>query len=155
MLAKTDEARRDERGKYGETVFLLEPNVKRSRGGLRDLQFIRWVGFIRYGENDFNALTEAGWLTKDEQRRLRAARDFLLWVRNDLHFQHGKAEDVLERAEQLRIARMRDYPDVKGLLPVEQFMREYFQHTAPCAKLLRIWRRAPIRGGRGGGLSIR
>jgi [protein-PII] uridylyltransferase len=130
LLAKTEEARREERGKFGETVFLLEPNVKRSRGGLRDLQFIRWVGFIRYGENDFDALAEAGWLTKDEQRRLRAARDFLLWVRNDLHFQHGKAEDVLERAEQLRIAGMRQYPEMKGLLPVEQFMREYFQHTS-------------------------
>lgn len=130
LLAMTEEARRDERSKFGETVFLLEPNVKRSRGGLRDLQFIRWVGFIRYGENDFDALCEAGWLAKDEQRRLREARDFLLWVRNDLHFQHEKAEDVLERTEQVRLAEMRKYPAVAGLLPVEQFMREYFQHTS-------------------------
>lgn len=130
LLAMTEEARRDERSKFGETVFLLEPNVKRSRGGLRDLQFIRWVGFIRYGENDFDALCEAGWLTKDEQRRLRAARDFLLWVRNDLHFQHNKAEDVLERTEQVRIAGLRKYSEVAGLLPVEQFMREYFQYTS-------------------------
>lgn len=130
LLAKADEARREERSKYGETVFLLEPNVKRSRGGLRDLQFIRWIGFIRYGESDFDALAELGWLTKEEQRNLRAARDFLLWVRNDLHFQHGKAEDVLDRSEQLRIAALRNYPPVAGLLPVEQFMREYFQHTS-------------------------
>ena len=54
----------------------------------------------------------------------------MLWVRNDLHFQHGKAEDVLERTEQLRIAEIRKYPAVAGLLPVEQFMREYFQHTS-------------------------
>ena len=71
LLAKTEEARRDERSKFGETVFLLEPNVKRSRGGLRDLQFIRWIGFIRYGENDFDALTEAG--MADEGRAAAAA----------------------------------------------------------------------------------
>jgi [protein-PII] uridylyltransferase len=130
LLAAADESRRDERVKYGETVFLLEPNVKRSRGTLRDLQLIRWIGFIRYGENDFDALAESGRITKEEQRKLRAARDFLLWVRNDLHFQHGKAEDVLDRTEQLRIAELRHYPAVAGLLPVEQFMREYFQHTS-------------------------
>ncbi len=130
LLTKVEDARRDERSKFGETVFLLEPNVKRSRGGLRDLQFIRWVGFIRYGETDFDALSEGGSLTKDEQRRLRAAQDFLLWVRNDLHFQHGKPEDVLERTEQLRLAATRNYPAVAGLLPVEQFMREYFQYTS-------------------------
>ena len=130
LLAAAEEARREERSKYGETVFLLEPNVKRSRGGLRELQFIRWIGFIRYGESDFDALAEAGWLTKEEQLKLRAAHDFLLWVRNDLHFQHGKAEDVLDRTEQLRIAALRNYPEIAGLLPVEQFMREYFQHTS-------------------------
>src|SRR4029078_2309014 len=48
----------------------------------------------------------------------------------DLHFQHDKAEDVLERTEQVRLAEMRKYPAVTGLLPVEQFMREYFQHTS-------------------------
>ena len=125
-----EEARREERSKYGETIFLLEPNVKRSRGGLRDLQLIRWIGFIRYGEIDFDGLTQAGRLTKDEHVSSARARDFLLWLRNDLHFQHGKAEDVLDRADQLRIADLRNYPAVTGLLPVEQFMREYFQHTS-------------------------
>ena len=78
LLSATEKARREERVKYGETVFLLEPNVKRSRGGLRDLQLIRWIGFIRYGEGDFDGLAERGYLTKQEQKTLRAARDFLL-----------------------------------------------------------------------------
>ncbi|MBW8884192.1 MAG: HD domain-containing protein, partial [Planctomycetia bacterium] len=130
LLSAAENARREERSKYGETVFLLEPNVKRSRGGLRDLQLVRWIGFIRYGEVDFDALAERGYLTKPEQRALRAARDFLLWVRNDLHFQHSKAEDVLDRTDQLRLAALRNYPPVTGLLPAEQFMREYFQHTS-------------------------
>jgi [protein-PII] uridylyltransferase len=130
LLAAAEAARRDERSKNGETVFLLEPNVKRTRGALRDLQLIRWIGFIRYGLSDFDALADAGHLTKDEHRKLRRARDFLLWVRNDLHFQAGKANDVLERIEQVRLAGLRNYDKVEGLLPVEQFMREYFQHTS-------------------------
>lgn len=136
LLRSTEEARREERIKYGETVFLLEPNVKRSLGGLRDLQLARWIGFIRYGESDFDALAHGGWITKEEQRSLRAARDFLLWLRNDLHFQAGAANDVLDRTEQLRVAELRKYPPTAGLLPVEQFMREYFQHTSEVREIV-------------------
>jgi [protein-PII] uridylyltransferase len=129
LLKATEAARREERAKYGETVFLLEPNVKRSRGGLRDLQLIRWLGFIRYGINDFDDLHRAGWLTREDDLTLRQARDYLLWLRNDLHFEAGKSSDLLDRTEQLRLAAARRYEPVEGLLPVEQFMREYFQHT--------------------------
>jgi [protein-PII] uridylyltransferase len=129
LLAAAEAARREERRKFGETVFLLEPNVKRSRGGLRDLQLIRWIGFIRYGESDYDGLVQAGHLTKEDAQVLRAARDFLLWLRNDLHFSAGKASDLLDRTEQVRLAEARSYSPLEGLLPVEQFMREYFQHT--------------------------
>jgi [protein-PII] uridylyltransferase len=130
LLAMVEEARREEQARYGETVFLLEPNVKRSRGGLRDLQFIRWVGYLRLGQRDDDALAQAGHLTRDELNQLRQAQDFLLWVRNDLHFFHGKAEDVLDREQQVRLAQRRGYRGSEGLLPVEQFMQEYFQHTS-------------------------
>lgn len=130
LLAGVLSARREERAKYGETVFLLEPNVKRTLGGLRDLQLVRWIGFTRYGDNDYDGLAQGGWIAREEQRRLREARDFLLWLRNDLHFHAAAANDVLERSEQLRLAEMKNYPSVAGLLPVEQFMREYFQHTS-------------------------
>ncbi|MDX1946647.1 MAG: [protein-PII] uridylyltransferase [Pirellulaceae bacterium] len=129
LYLAADEARRDERRKFGETVFMLEPNVKRSRGGLRELQLIRWLGFIRHGESDWDGLQQAGHLAKDDARRLRHARDWLLWLRNDLHFQAGKASDLLDRAEQLRIAEGQNYPPMQGLMPVEQFMRTYFDHT--------------------------
>ncbi|QDU29192.1 Bifunctional uridylyltransferase/uridylyl-removing enzyme [Anatilimnocola aggregata] len=130
LLHTLETARKEERSKFGETVFLLEPNIKRSRGALRDIQLIRWVGFTRYGESDPEALMRAGVLTKEEFKRLRNARDFLLWLRNDLHFQADKANDLLERHEQLRVAERRKYPKQEGLLPVEQFMREYFTHTS-------------------------
>ncbi len=54
-----ERAREEERSQYGETVYLLEPNIKRSPGGLRDLQLIRWVGFARYGQSDPDA--RRGW----------------------------------------------------------------------------------------------
>lgn len=130
LLELVEQARREERARYGETVFLLEPNVKRSHGALRDLQFIRWIGYLRYGEREYDALAQAGHLTRDELSRLRQAQDFLLWVRNDLHFWFGKAEDVLDREQQLRLAAQRGYRGRQGLMPVEQFMREYFQHTS-------------------------
>lgn len=123
-------ARKEERSKYGETVFLLEPNIKRSRGGLRDIQLIRWVGFTRYRESEPEALMQAGVLTKEEFIRLRDARDFLLWLRNDLHFEAGKANDLFERHEQVRVAERKQYPPREGMLPVEQFMRDYFTHTS-------------------------
>ncbi len=129
LVPLVEAARKEERAKFGETVFLLEPNIKRSRGGLRDVQLIRWLGFIRYGENEPETLMRAGHLSSPDRRRLREARDFLLWLRNDLHFAAGKASDVLERTEQVRLAERRGYEPVAGLMPVELFMREYFRHT--------------------------
>lgn len=130
LLAMVEAARQEEQARYGETVFLLEPNVKRSRGGLRDLQFIRWVGYLRFGQREYDALAQTGHLAREELRQLRDAQEFLLEVRNDLHFFHGKAEDVLDREQQVRLAQRRGYRGSEGLLPVEQFMQEYFQHTS-------------------------
>jgi [protein-PII] uridylyltransferase len=129
IVPLVEAARREERAKYGETVFLLEPNVKRSRGGLRDLQLIRWLGLARFGERDPELLARAGHLTRADYKRLREAQDYLLWLRNDLHFAAGQAADVLDRTEQLRLAELRGYKQIEGLMPVEQFMREYFRHT--------------------------
>lgn len=130
LLPGIENARREERTEFGETVFLLEPNVKRSRGGLRDIQLVRWLGFCRFGESEPKLLEQAGHLLKDDLKKLRAARDFLLWLRNDLHFSQGKAADLLDKTEQLRLAELQNRPPQEGLLPVEQFMREYFQHTS-------------------------
>ncbi len=122
-------ARRAEREKYGNTVYMLEPNVKRSRGALRDYQLLRWVGFARYGESEPQALRRSGNLSEVDLRNLRNALAFLLRMRNDLHFNSGKAKDVLERVEQLRLAEKYGYQGSEGLLPVEEFMRDYFVHT--------------------------
>src|SRR5690606_7040455 len=125
-----EQARRAERAKYGETVYLLEPNIKRSRGGLRDLQMIRWIGYARYGVSDPKQLEQSGNLSPQDYRALRKAQDFLLRLRNELHFHAESAQDSLLRAEQMRLAELYGFTGNAGLLPVEQFMQEYFSHTS-------------------------
>ncbi len=119
-------ARRDERAKWGETSFLLRPNVKRSPGALRDIQLIRWIGFARYGETDLDRLLKLGALPEDDFRYVRQAYAFMLRLRSELHFREGKSQDVLDRPTQLEIAEQWGYTGTEGVLPVEQFMQDYF-----------------------------
>ncbi|QDU87019.1 Bifunctional uridylyltransferase/uridylyl-removing enzyme [Pirellulimonas nuda] len=124
------EARREERLKYGETIYLLEPNIKRSRGALRDIHLLRWLWYTQHGVSDFDRLQSMGVVSMFDYRRLTSARDFLMRVRNDLHLEAGKARDDLARAEQLRMAEKMGYRGRDGLRPVEQFMRDYFRHAS-------------------------
>ncbi len=130
IIAGVVEARRDERHKNGDTPNLLEPNVKRSPGGLRDLQLIRWLGFACFGATEPDALVLKGHLTKAVRNRLLKARDFLLHVRNELHFHAGRQQDLLDKSEQLRIAAQFGYSDSENALGVELFMRDYFVHAS-------------------------
>ncbi|MDX1964193.1 MAG: [protein-PII] uridylyltransferase [Pirellulales bacterium] len=129
LLQKIVTAREEERNQFGETVYLLEPNVKRSPGGLRDLQLLRWIGYTRYGHKDIESLHLNGELHQEDRDLLRAAREFLLRVRNELHFHAGQAHDILDKRQQLRIAEVFGYEATTGLLPVERFMQDYFRHS--------------------------
>jgi [protein-PII] uridylyltransferase len=128
--------RRKERLEFGETVYLLEPNVKRSRGGLRDVHLLRWLWYLKSGVGDPDRLHDMGLLSKFDHRRLMSAQSFLLRVRNEMHFYANETFDALSRAEQLRLAEVLKYPGRQGMRPVEQFMRDYFHHTS------HIWRLA-------------
>lgn len=129
LIKKIEDARFEERQKFGETVYLLEPNVKRSRGGLRDIHLLRWIGFVAHGESLPRKLKQMGHLSPADHAILRDARDFLLLLRYSLHFQAGSVQDVLTKPEQLRIADRRNFEGDEGVLPVERFMQEYFEHT--------------------------
>jgi [protein-PII] uridylyltransferase len=129
LIDRVYAARRDERRKWGETGYLLRPNVKRSRGGLRDIQLVRWLGFARFGDSDPDKLLQLGALSEDDFTRLRSALTFLLRLRNEIHFDSQRNQDVLDRPAQLRIAERWGYQSHAGRLPVEAFMREYFEHT--------------------------
>lgn len=122
-------ARGAERDRHGSAVFQLEPDVKRSPGGLRDIHLIRWLGFARYGSSDPAALHRQGGLSQQDLETLNAANAFLTGVRLDLHYSAGRLQDHLSREEQLRIADLRGIAGRPGRRPVEEFMQQYFCHT--------------------------
>lgn len=123
-------AREKERVEYGETVYLLRPNVKRSRGGLRDIHLIRWLSFVRFGETNIDELLKRGGISTADSSQLKLSREFLLRVRNEMHFNANRANDGLERGEQVRLAEWMGYAGDDALLSVEEFMRDYFRYTS-------------------------
>ena len=131
------DARAKERDQYGESVYLLEPHVKRSRGGLRDINLLRWLGFAEYGAADPDRLHLLGAISKFDHHRLQSATEYLLRLRNEMHFHAGSPVDMLDRAEQLRVADWLGFQQRGGLMPVEQFMRDYFRHTNHVWQLVR------------------
>lgn len=126
---KVIHARLEERHRWGETIYLLRPNVKRSRGGLRDIQLVRWLGFATHGQTDLTQLHRLGALSSEDLQTLLRANGFLLRLRHELHFRTHRSQDVLDRPTQMEIARDWGYQGHVGVLPVEDFMQDYFEHT--------------------------
>jgi len=129
-------ARRTEVARHGGSVALLEPNVKRSAGGLRDIHLLRWLGRVLHGEPSLEGLAARSILSAEDVRGVAAAEEFLLGLRVDMHLAAGKAGDDLSRAEQQRLAEARGYPPRPGLLPVEQFMQAFFGHARHVGRVL-------------------
>jgi [protein-PII] uridylyltransferase len=130
MIRAVEQARFEERRKYGETVFLLQPNIKRSRGGLRDIQLVRWIGFTQYGECDLDQLAQLGHLSAEDQNALKTGYQYLLRLRNQMHFENGKSQDQLDRPLQMKLSAWSGFAGSDGILPVEQFMQQYFERTS-------------------------
>jgi [protein-PII] uridylyltransferase len=128
-------AREKERTEHGSAVKQLEPDIKRSPGGLRDVHLMRWVGFARFGTPNIDSLRLKGALGREEARLLLGAYEFLKRVRVDLHFSAGRCQDVLSRDEQLRITEERHVEGTFGQRPVERFMQSYFRHSTAIAEL--------------------
>jgi len=124
IAAKVTELQ-ERREKFGDSVFLLEPQLKSGEGGLRDLETALWVAQARFGVRGLSGLLEAALLPASEVARLRAARDFLLRTRHEVHFLRGRKEDRLTFDLQESVARFFRYGQGDGL-PVEQFMRDYY-----------------------------
>lgn len=123
------EERRREYDKFGETIYLLEPNVKKSKGGLRDLHVLQWAGMARYRAGTIQDLSDRGLLSRKDFVALKEARDFLWRVRAFMHFRAESAQEILSFEEQMWLAAQFGYADRPHLLAVEQFMQQYYQHT--------------------------
>lgn len=128
ILDKIEERQR-EYAKFGETVFLLEPNIKKSKGGLRDLHLVQWVGQARFGAGTIQELSNRGILAFQDYQVLQEAQEFLWRIRGFLHFEARRAQDILTFDDQVRLAEIYGLSDLPNLLAVEQFMQQYFRHT--------------------------
>ena len=112
---------------FGDTAYNLEPNLKESPGGLRDLHIISWVANRHFGTSDFAELVEHDFLTEQEYRALIKGRDFLLRLRNGLHLLSGRCEDRLLFDYQRVLAKQFGYKQREGHLDVEQMMKRYYR----------------------------
>lgn len=115
--------------KYSHTVFLQEPHVKESCGGLRDYHNILWVSQAERGTNELEALVRERVLTKRAYKELQKGYDFLHRVRNELHYHTGKSTDILTLQLQGVVATNFQYPEKSILRRCESFMRDYYRHT--------------------------
>jgi [protein-PII] uridylyltransferase len=123
--------RRERHSKFGESLYLLQPNLKEGAGGLRDYHSARWA--MRVAHPDASAIEDLGrlgLLTEAELRELEEALDFLWWVRNELHLVHGRRTDQMSFAHQEEVARAFGFVEEEGGdLPVERFMGSYYRHA--------------------------
>jgi [protein-PII] uridylyltransferase len=120
--------------RYGESLFLLQPNLKEGAGALRDYHTAYWVTrAAQPSARTIDDLLHFGLLTEDEMDEYRAALDFLWRVRNDLHLATGRRTDQMSFELQEQVARRLGYGDREdaegGDLPVERFMRDYYRHA--------------------------
>ncbi len=115
--------------KFGDSVYLQEPNLKSGCGGLRDYQNLLWMTYFREGSLSTNQLVGKDWLSESDQRRIERAYDFLLRLRTDLHYATGRATDVLHINLQEQVARRLNYSPRNGQLRSEALMRHYYEHT--------------------------
>ncbi len=120
-------AERDERHvKMGDSRYVVEPNVKDGKGGLRDLQTLYWIGKYIYDVRQPAELVSVGLLTAEEFALFERAERFFWAVRCHLHVEAGRAEERLSFQYQKAIAKRMRYADRPGKSAVERFMHFYF-----------------------------
>jgi len=124
--------------RMGDSRYVLEPNVKEGKGGLRDLQTLFWIAKFLYGVDRVRDLVRRGALTSADARRFRKARNFLWTVRCHLHYVADRPEERLAFNIQSAIAERMGYADRAGARGVERFMKHYFLVAKDVGDLTRI-----------------
>lgn len=113
--------------RHGITEFDLEPNVKESPGGLRDIQTIHWIAKRAYNVTGLEKLAGKGFYTEEEYNSLKSAETFLWRVRFGLHILSPRPKEQLDFEAQRQLADMFGYKDTPHRLAVEQFMQRYYR----------------------------
>ena len=133
-------AERDVRhARAGESRYLVEPNVKDGKGGLRDLNTLFWIAKYLYRVKQSSDLIKAGVFTRAEYATFRKAEDFLWAVRCELHFLTGRAEERITFDLQTEMSNRLGYHGHAGLKAVERFMKHYFLIAKDVGDLTRIF----------------
>ena len=131
---------RDQRHtRMGDSRYVVEPNVKEGKGGLRDLHTLFWIAKYLYRVSKPAELVDKGVLTKDEARHFERADRFLSTVRCHIHYLSGRADDRLSFDLQREIAARLGYQDRPGSRGVERFMKHYYLHAKTVGDLTRIF----------------
>ncbi|WP_461473677.1 [protein-PII] uridylyltransferase, partial [Pararhodobacter sp.] len=125
--------------KQGGQRYMLEPNVKEGKGGLRDLQTLYWIAKYIYRVERAAELVEHGFFTESEYQSFRDAETFLWAARCHLHHVTGRAVDQLTFDVQPEVAELMGYVDHSGRRGVEHFMQVYFRHATMVGELTRIF----------------
>ena len=131
---------RDERHRQkGDSRYVVEPNVKEGKGGLRDLHTLYWIGKYLYRVDQVNELVSRDVLTAREYHRFARASDFLWTVRYQLHYLTQRPEERLTFDVQPEIGRLLGYRDHQGARAVERFMKHYHLMAKTVGDLTRIF----------------
>ncbi|MDB4973661.1 MAG: hypothetical protein JWN48_2002 [Myxococcaceae bacterium] len=140
FIARLEQHTGERHKRFGDSVYLLEPDIKNGTGGLRDLDFSLWAARARFRTSDLMELAALGVLPLQRIAELQRALDFLWSVRNHLHEAAGRRSDRLTFAEQELVARELGY-EARIALPasaqafersgamVEAFMSDYYRHA--------------------------
>ncbi|MBF0166317.1 MAG: [protein-PII] uridylyltransferase [Alphaproteobacteria bacterium] len=138
-FAESKLAERDARHeRLGDSRYVLEPNIKEGKGGLRDLQTLLWIAKYLYYIEDVTDLVPRGVLSAAEARKFTQAQNFLWTVRCHLHYLTGREEDRLTFDVQPELARRMNYAGRTGARSVERFMKHYFLIAKYVGDLTRI-----------------
>jgi len=121
--------------RYHDTAYNLEPNIKGSPGGLRDIQMIGWIARRHLGTTSLEGLVAHGFLTPNQLQMLINGRAFLWRIRFALHLLVGRREDRLLFDHQVKLARLLGYEDASYTLGVEQLMQRYYRTVMELSRL--------------------
>ena len=133
-------AERDARHKkLGDSRYLVEPNVKDGKGGLRDLQTLFWIAKYTYQASTVGDLVSHGVLSELESKNFAKDHNFLWTVRFHLHYLAERSEDRLTFDLQTKLAKRMNYSDRAGASGVERFMKHYYLVAKDIGDLTRIF----------------
>ena len=118
----------ERRARFGSHSYMLEPNIKESKGGFRDIQSMIWAAKVVFGIATFDGIIDAGLLLPAEGERFSSAHNMLVRVRNRLHYISGRKNDQLYFEQQEEMAEAFDYKKSAAGLSVESFMRDVYGH---------------------------